>query len=131
MNKKLLKSIWAVFAGMLVIVVLSLVTDMILEGAGILTPPSQGLFITWMIILVLIYRSIYTVIGAYLTAKLAPANPMRHAIILGTIGVILSFMGIFASAGKAPMWFPVTLTILTLPCAWLGGKWFEAKNKKK
>jgi ABC-type nickel/cobalt efflux system permease component RcnA len=43
---KLLKSIGAVFAGMLVVVILSTGTDLILEQCGIFPLPTNGLFIT-------------------------------------------------------------------------------------
>jgi hypothetical protein len=82
------KSIVCVVAGFLTVVVLSIVTDKILESAGIFPPATEGLFVTWMLALALFYRTVYTVAGGYVTAKLAPANPMRHVMILGVIGTL-------------------------------------------
>jgi hypothetical protein len=44
------------------------------------------------------YRGIYSILGCYLTARLAPHHPMHHALILGAIGVVLS------TAGTIAMW---------------------------
>lgn len=67
-----LKSIGAVLVGFFTVVVLSIGTDRILESAGIFPPPMGGLFVTWMLTLALLYRTIYTVLAGYITAKLAP-----------------------------------------------------------
>jgi len=77
-----------------------------------------------MLVLALAYRSIYAVAGGYVTAMLAPNRPMRLAIILGIIGVVVSILGAIATWGKelSPHWYPIALIITALPCAWLGGK---------
>jgi len=137
MNKNIFKSIGAVLAGFITGLVLSVGTDFVLESFGIFPTPDQGFFITWMIVLAIIYRSIYTVIGGYVTAALAPNQPMRHAIILGIIGIIASTLGTMATWGQglSPDWFPISLIIIALPCTWLGGKLHElciiSKNSKK
>jgi len=117
-----LKSIWAVVAGFLTVVVLSVGTDFVLEALGIFPPPGQGLFITWMLILALVYRCMYTVAGGYVTAMLAPSRPMRHAIILGIIGIVAGTLGTVVAWDLSPHWFPIALVITALPCTWLGGK---------
>ena len=81
MNKNVFKSIGAIFAGFLVVVVLSIATDAILEATGVFGPPSQGLFTLWMILLAIAYRTIFTVAGGYVAAMLAPEStdaPRRH-----------------------------------------------------
>jgi hypothetical protein len=120
----ILKSIGAVFAGMIFIVVTHTATDLVLEKLGIFPPPAQGLHITWMLVTATIYRSVFTVGGAYLTATLAPNRPLRHAIILGIIGVAVSTLGAIVTIPMklGPPWYPIALVILALPCSWLGGK---------
>lgn len=86
MKHSLPKSIWAVFAGFLFIVVVSIAADTLLKLAGIL--PWDHLFVsTGLILFVLFYRAVFSLAGCYLTAKLAPSKPMNHAIILGVIGL--------------------------------------------
>lgn len=120
--KTTFKSIAAVLAGMIAIVILSIGTDSVLEALGIFPPPEQGLFTPWMLTLALVYRSVYAVVGGYLTAVLAPNRPMRHAIILGLIGVVASTFGAIAGWDLSAHWYPVALIITSLPCTWLGAR---------
>lgn len=48
---------------------------------------------------------------------------MRHALILGVIGFVLSLLGALAAIPLklGPSWYPISLIITALPCAWLGG----------
>ena len=121
---KIMKSIWAVFAGFAVVFILSVLTDFILEYLGIFPPSTEGLFIAWMLLLALFYRSFYAVVGGYVTARLAPRKPMKHVWILSIIGLVGAIAGIFANYAKSlgPNWYPIWLAILTIPCVWLGGK---------
>ncbi len=116
------KSIWAVFAGMLAGAILSIGTDTILEQLGIFPPITEGLFVTWMLALALFYRCIFTILGGYTTAKLAPSNPMKHAVILGSIGIVVTAIGTVVGWDLSAHWYPIALTILTLPCTYLGAK---------
>ena len=117
-----LKSIGAVFAGMVVIVFLSAGTDFILESNGIFTPPEEGFFTPWMVMLAFFYRCVYTITGGYVTARLAPANPVRHSIILGLIGTVLGLIGVVVAWDLSPHWYPIALAVTAVPLTWLGGK---------
>ena len=110
---------------------LSVLTDFILESIGVLPDPSRGLFETWAILLVLFYRSAYTVFAGYLVAWFAPTRPMLHAMILGVIGVGITLLAISSPSfsGKATLWFGYSLAIITLPCLWLGVKIRNNFNK--
>jgi hypothetical protein len=120
----ILKGIGAILAGMVFIVVTHTATDFILESLGIFTPPSQGFHTTWMVVTATIYRSIFTVAGGYLTAALAPNRPMLYAVILGAIGIAAGTAGAIVTIplGIAPLWYPIALIVLALPCTWLGAK---------
>jgi hypothetical protein len=120
----ILKGIGAILAGMIFIVVTHTVTDLVLEKLGIFTPPDQDFHTTWMVVTATIYRSLYTVAGGYLTAALAPNPPLRYVMILGIIGTALGTLGAIVTIpmGIAPMWYPIALAVLALPCVWLGGK---------
>ena len=121
---KILKSIGAIVAGMVFIVVTHTATDFVLERLGIFTPPDQGFHTTWMVVTATIYRSIYTIGGGYITAALAPAPPMRYVWILGIIGLVISTLAAIATIPMklGPAWYPIALAVLALPCVWLGGR---------
>ena len=74
-------------------------------------------------LLALAYRLVYDTFGCYLTARLAPRNPMRHALTLGGIGFVLSTLGAIGGimADLGPAWYPILLALSSLPTAWLGG----------
>ncbi|MCM3905886.1 MAG: hypothetical protein ND866_29705 [Pyrinomonadaceae bacterium] len=119
-----LKGFGAILAGMIFIVVSHAGTDFVLESLGIFTQPNEGFHTTWMVVTATIYRSIYTVAGGYITAALAPTPKMRYVVILGIIGVVASTLGAIATIPMkiAPIWYPMALVVLALPCVWLGGK---------
>ena len=128
MNKNIFKSIGAVLAGFLAIVILSVGTDTILEQAGVL--PEGALFDTGLLLLALMYRSLYSVIGAYITARLAPNQPMRHALALGLLGIGVSSLGTLAARDLGPAWYGLALVLVSLPLAWLGGREFELRSAR-
>lgn len=130
MNKTLIKSIGAVLAGLVFIIITHTATDAILEGAGVL--PKGNLFVgTGLILIVLGYRAVFSFIGCYLTAKLAPRHPMKHALVLGLIGLVLSSIGAIVAADLGPAWYAWTLAVIALPIAWLGGKLYEQRMAMK
>jgi len=127
---KIAKSIGSVLAGFVLVFILSVGTDAILEGSGIFPPQNEpGSYVGWMYVLALIYRSIYSIAGFYLTAALAPDRPMRHAIVLGIIGTVFATLGALANWGKSVEWYPVLLVLVTLPCAWLGARLHEFTSR--
>jgi hypothetical protein len=129
MNKNIFKSIWAVLAGFLVIVILSVGTDFILEAAGIL--PYDHLFVsTGLILTVLFYRAVYSLIGCYIAAKLAPHSPMKYALTLGVLGVVISVIGAIAAGHLGPAWYAWSLVVIALPIAWLGGKLYLMRSQR-
>jgi hypothetical protein len=125
-----LKSIGAVVAGFIFIVVTHISTDAILENAGVL--PKGNLFVgTGLILIVLGYRAVFSLAGCYITARLAPQKPMQHALILGAIGFVLSSIGAIVGADLGPGWYAWTLAVISLPIAWLGGKLYEARSQRR
>lgn len=118
------KSVVAVVVGLLAIVILSVGTDVLMHQLGIFPQNGQGMT-DRLFLLATAYRTLISIFGCYLTAKLAPSKPMKHAIWLGIIGVIFALVGVAASWNHpelGPHWYPVTLVVVALPCAWIGGK---------
>lgn len=127
MTKSVGKSIWAVFAGFLVILILSIATDTVLKLAGLL--PYDHLFVsTGLILIVIFYRAVFSLMGCYFAARLAPQFPMAHALALGVVGVVVSTAGAILAADMGPAWYNWTLVAIALPVAWLGGKWYEMRK---
>ena len=130
MNKNLFKSAGAIFAGMIAGALLSIGTDLVFEKLNIFPPEGEGLFVWWMLLIALFYRGIYTVTSGYIAATLAPSKPMRHAVILGIIGFVVTLAGSIANWDKSAAWYPVVLILITLPCTWAGG-WLVINQKKE
>ena len=120
----ILKGAGAILAGIIFIVVTHSVTDLVLEKLGIFPPPAEGLHTTWMVVTATIYRTIYTIIGGYVTAALAPNPRMRSVIILGIFGTVAGILGAIVTIpmGISPAWYPIALAVLAFPSVWAGGK---------
>ncbi len=87
------RSTGAIVLGFVAVVVLSLGTDEALHLLKVYPPWGQPMFEPRLNLLALSYRMVYSVIGSYIAARFAPRNPMRHAMILGAIGFVLSIPG--------------------------------------
>ena len=117
------RSIGALLAGFVVVVVLSLGTDLGLHAAGVFPPFDQRMSDA-LFALATAYRTVYAVVGGYVTARFAPDRPMGHALVGGFIGVGLSTLGAVLTWNRAlgPHWYPLALIVTALPTAWVGGK---------
>ena len=123
-----LKSIGAILVGIIVVFALSTITDVLLETNGWMKLPfsDNPLWLMWVVVL---YRNIYVVLASYIVALLAPANPMKHAMIFAWIGLVLGILGAVAMWHEPPHWYPVVLIVLGFPSAWLGGRVRTASQK--
>jgi drug/metabolite transporter (DMT)-like permease len=123
-RRRMGRSLSAVLAGFVAVVILSLGTDSALRATGVFPalgqPMSDVLFL-----LATVYRTVYGVAGSYITARLAPNRPMQHALVGGVVGLVLSTVGAVATWNKVPTlgphWYPLALVATAMPCAWLGG----------
>jgi len=121
-ERRIGRSIAVVVVGFVAIVVLSIGTDMLLVMAGIFPPFSEpSRFTNRLLLLATAYRTVYSIVGCYLAARLAPYQPMAHALALGVVGVVVSIVGALVMREQGPAWYPWTLVLLALPCAWAGG----------
>jgi len=117
-----MRSMFSVIVGLIFVVVVTIAVDMVLHVTGVY-PSGQPLDHA-LALLATVYRVLIGIGGAWLTAKLAPARPMKHALILGGIGTFLALLGLVATWGKdmGPEWYPVSLAVLALPQSWLGAR---------
>ena len=116
----------AVFAGLLAIVILSMATDAVLHATGVYPPIPQRMSDA-LFVVALSYRALYSIGGCYLAARLAPDHPMRHALAIGVIGLLISTAGAAAMWAFAPAWYSLGNIAMAIPCAWLGGRLFERR----
>lgn len=76
-------TIWSVVAGVGVIIVVTTLVDIALHVTGVFPPMSQPIN-NALALLATSYRIVISVGGAWLTARLAPEKPLKHAMILVT-----------------------------------------------
>ncbi len=123
--RTMVRGILALLAGLGAIVVLSLGTDVVLHATGIYPPWFEPMG-TPLWALATGYRIVYGVLGGYITARLAQSRPMRHAIILGVLGIALSLIGVVATWDSGPefgpKWYSIGLVVIALPCSWAGAR---------
>ena len=119
--RRTLRQIGAVLAGLLAIFAITTVTDIVLHATGIFPPWGQPMS-SALFLVALAYRIVYGVLGCYIAARLAPDHPMRHAVALGVVGVVLSTAGAVAMWEAGPAWYSLAVIGISIPCAWVGGK---------
>jgi len=123
-SRRIWRRIGAVLAGLVLIVILDISLDIIMHATGIYPPWFQPMR-TSLWLLAIGYRTIDSILGSYLTARLAPDRPVVHALVLGLLGCLMATAGTVATWDKGPefgpKWYPLVLIIIALPCAWIGG----------
>jgi hypothetical protein len=124
-KRRIGRSILAVLAGFIVVVIITLSTDEVLHLTGVFPPWGQPVS-DGPLLLATAYRTIFGILGSYITARLAPYRPMLHALIGGAIGMALATAGAAATWNAGPAfgahWYPVALVLTALPTAWAGGR---------
>jgi hypothetical protein len=110
-------------------IVLSVGTDALLRAAGAFPPVGKPAG-NGLLLLATVYRTIYGVISSYVVAWLAPRKPMAHVLVAGLMGLAANALGAITTWNKnlGPHWYPIALTVLAVPTAWLGGKIWLAKQ---
>jgi hypothetical protein len=126
------KSIWAVLAGVLVIIVITTLVDIAMHAIGIFPQMDQPINDA-LALLATSYRIVITIGGAWLTARLAPDKPMKHAMILGFVGTVLGIVGVVATwnRGLGPTWYPIALAVLAIPQCWAGGRLYVIRSHER
>jgi hypothetical protein len=111
------------------VVALSLGTDEVLHILPVYPPWGQPMPQPGLNLLALTYRIVYTVLGGYVTARLAPHAPMRHVWVLAVIGLVIGSLGAVATIpmNLGPAWYPIAIAITAVPCTWLGGALYRGR----
>ena len=124
-QSRILRRVGAVLAGLLFVIIITTATDALMHATGIFPPLGQPMADS-LFVLALAYRIIYSIIGGYITARLAPDQPVKHALVLGAIGFVLGLAGTVATWNRGPefgpKWYPLLIMLTAIPSVWLGGK---------
>jgi len=130
--KPWLASTGAVIAGFLVTALASIAADALMYCTGIFPHSPQSMTAT-LFAMAAAYRALFTVAGGYVTARLAPDRPMRHAWILAAIGQAAGIAGVVAwyvisGAELGPAWYAIVIALEAVPCVWIGGRLATARR---
>ncbi len=125
-----MRSFWAVAAGIVFIIVVTTLVDVVLHVVHVF-PPMNRPINDALALLATVYRVVISIAGAWLTARLAPDHPMRHAMILGVAGTVLGLVGVVTTwnLGLGPRWYAIALAVLAIPQCWIGGKLYESQSR--
>lgn len=77
---------------------------------------------TGVLLVISAYVAVYGILGCYVTARLAPSHPMRHALIMGGIALAMSIPITIGAWNDAPAWFNLYNLLAVMPYAWIGGR---------
>lgn len=118
------KSTGAIVAGFMVVVFLSTAGDAAMEALGVFPPAGQIMVDPGLYLLALLYRGAFTVVGGWVTARLAPSAPMRHVAALALVGLVAGLAGVvFAvTSDLGPLWYAVAVAVTGPLCTLLGGR---------
>ncbi|WP_375398319.1 hypothetical protein [uncultured Sphingomonas sp.] len=122
---RILRSIGAVLCGFVAVILLSLGLDEAMGASGVI--PRGAMVAPALTVLALACRGVITITGGWLTARLAPAAPLRHALVLGMTVAGFATLGVFVTWNMAlgPHWYPIALAATAVPLTLFGG-WLRA-----
>lgn len=119
MEKSTFRSIAAIVAGVLAILFAAKIVDVTLFSLHVYRGTT---FDERTALIALSHRVVLTIAGGWLTARLAPGKPIRHALILGAVNTALNLFGTADwDQNYGPIWFPLSLAVSAIPACWLGG----------
>jgi hypothetical protein len=126
----IVRSILAIVAGFVLIGALAFGTGAALQAAGLFPAPGEPVTDIGPLLLETAYVAVFAIAGCWLAAWLAPNRPMRHALILGLLGLAFNLMGAVATWGQRPAWSILLNLALVMPYAWIGGRLRELQLER-
>jgi hypothetical protein len=127
----IVRSILAVVAGFVVIGALAFGTGAALTAAGVFPPATEPVNDIGLVLFETAYVAVYAIFGCWLAAFLAPARPMRHALILGVLGLAFNLSMAAATWELRPAWSILLNLALVMPYAWIGGRLRELQLERR
>ena len=128
------RSILAVVAGFLLVFVLSLGTDQLFHVLGVYPPWGAPMYERELNLLALAYRFLYTVLGGWLVARLAPTTPTKHVTVFAAIGLLFGLLGVAGAMAMSPrlgpLWYPIGVAVTGPIGAWAGGVLYTRRRSR-
>lgn len=119
----MIQSIAAVVAGFVLAGALNVGTNALLARvAPSLVPTGAPVTDPAALVLICAYVAAFGILGCYVTARLAPARPMLHALVTGGLAFAMSIPLTLSAWNDAPAWFNVYNLLAVMPYAWIGGR---------
>ncbi len=126
-----MRLIISVVVGIAIATVLSFLTHLLLHWIGLFPPLSKPMFDTKLLLITLIYHSLYAIGAAYVTAKIAGKKAKKAVFILGSKEAIMWLIGTFILWKHTLGWFNITKAVIGIPLAIIGGKIYVLHKKRK
>jgi hypothetical protein len=120
-GRRVFRRIGAVLGGFFTVAALSVAADAVMHATGVF-PPVPTRMEGSLFVLAAGYRALFGVLGGYVTARLAPDRPVKHALALGLLGVVVGTAGAAAMWEYGPNWYSLAVIAIAPPTAWLGGR---------
>jgi predicted MFS family arabinose efflux permease len=108
-----LRSILAVLAGIVTLIIVSF-------GIEAVVPANENF--------AYIYGTLSVVLGGWVTARLAPREPLKHAIAMGALQALLTLLLLFSPDHKVSTAQCVVIALASFVAAVAGGALFTAKK---
>ncbi len=129
-SKLPIRLILSVMAGIAFSMGLSALTHLVLYWSGVFPPLNKPMFETRLVIISLIYHSIYAIAAAFITAWLARKQARKAVFILGSKEAIMWLLGTILLWHHSPPWYNISKAGLGPILAWFGG-WIYRMYKVK
>ena len=115
------RSILALLAGFIAEPILVIAADLLYSHINPHAFTAAGLVLGTAAVVVLLYVQIINAISGYITGRIAPRNPVGHALILGVIGFVLCVIVSLKRWGLEPHWYLLGTIVLAIPSTVFGG----------
>jgi hypothetical protein len=103
-------------------------TQLLALGADLLFGPLAGQASNVLLVRLACVAA-FEALGGYITARLAIRNPVRHALVLGLLMLVMGVLVAVFTWDGTLWWYQISALVLTVPLTMLGGV-LEAKRKK-
>lgn len=119
----LIRHILPVFVGIVLIAMLTVVTGNWLNAHGWVPDPAQAGGATGFLVFVLLYQSVFAVVGSHMASRLAPDGQprIRYALAVGFLLSIVGIVSAMQTANPFPLWYLMAGIVLPIPSAIVGG----------
>jgi uncharacterized membrane protein len=123
------RSILAIVVGFVLTGALNIGTNAVFAAVApdLVPRPGTPTTNTGVLLVICAYVALFGILGCYVTARLAPSHPMRHALIMGGLALAMSIRVTISAWNDAPAWFNVYNLLAVMPYAFIGGRIREAE----